>query len=907
MAGNRIRSWLDRAMRPFRHFRDDDDLKAELQVHLELQAEDDTRPGVTAEEAHRRARLKVGPTLAVVEGVRDQEFITMLESWLKDFTFGVRSLRRNPIFTITAILTIAVGIGANTVIFTLLYGLLLRSLPVSDPEQLVRLGMVSPATTSFADVIPYRMLAQLRRQQTSFTDMAAWSARHVTVETTEGEPRMFIANFVSGNGFAVLGINPQIGRLLNDADDVRGGPSTGWPVVLSHGFWTDNYGGDPSVIGRQIRLAKTVATIVGVAPREFRGLRAGSDDALYLPMQFLNVVVGRDWINTPDSYFLCPVIARLKPGVSSEAAQAELAVYRNELLKQYVAPELRSQPRFQSAYLKVESARTGLRTFFGAVYSKPLFLMQALVGIVLLLCCVNVAGLMVSKVYARAQEFAIRTAIGAARWRLIRQYLTESFVIALAGAALGAVAAWYGTAALLPYFRHPMEGTGLSIQPDRAVFIVTGICAVLTTLLFGAAPAWRAGAANPGNLLRSRTAGGARRQILGRAFIPIQVALSFALVSIATLLSSSLIQLKTERTGFELDRVTIQSAPLNLLNLKDDVRFALYRRMKARLEESPSVHSASFTRLTPMTSFQLTDTFRSTDRGAEAPEDISMSYNEVGPGYFRTMNTTILSGREFDDNDRDQSVCIVNQSAAAALFPRQEAIGRYVRGGGESSFLKSPRPAACRVVGIAQDAKFANLNEPPPRTIYFPISVDTLPRAGNLVFLINAPSKAQAVNAYRSVKSELAPSAPFVIFVTLREQMEAALGSHSALSLMSNFFAGLALFLSGLGLYGLLSSSVAQRTGEIGVHIALGAERSRVVRMILRDALALVMAGLVVGAILLVVTVRFVDSLLYGVSAFNPLMLAAVAGVLALVAITAALVPSLRAASIDPMTALRNQ
>jgi predicted permease len=526
--------------------------------------------------------------------------------------------------------------------------------------------------------------------------------------------------------------------------------------------------------------------------------------------------------------------------------------------------------------------------------------MQGLVGIVLLLCCVNVAGLMMSKVYSRQQEFAVRTAIGAGRWRLIRQYLTESFVIALAGAALGAAAAWYATGYLLPFFRHPQEGIGMFINPDATVFAVTGVSAVLTTLLFGTLPAWRAGAADPGNLLKSRTAGAARRRILGRAFIPLQVALSFALVSIATFLSQSLIRLETERTGFDLNHVTIQTPPFHLLNLTDEAWMDLYHRMKNRLEQLPGINSASFTWFTPMTSFQATSGFQAVSGGPDPTHDPRMAYNHVGPGYFRTMKTAILDGREFQANERDRGVCILNQSAAAYLFPRQQAVGQYVRSTDPARF---PHPVVCRVVGLAQDAKFANLHEPPPRTIYFPVTLETV--RDNLVFLMNAPTKAQAIAAYRTAKAELAPATPFVLFVTLREQMEAALGSQRALSLMSNFFAGLALFLSALGLYGLLSSSVGQRTGEIGVRMALGAERGRVLRMILAEAVGLLVAGLLLGGIVLIATVRFVEGMLYGVSAFDPIRLAAIAAVLALVAIFAGLFPALRAASIDPIQALR--
>ncbi len=903
--------WLAGRFSWLRHHRTDSDLGDELKAHLEMQEEDYVGLGIPTSEARRRARLRLGSTQAVVENVRDLEFITMLENCYRDFMFGLRALRKSPVFSLTAILTLGIGIGANTVVFTLLYGLLLRSLPVRDAASLVRIGVASPTgDASRASSVPYKLLLELRRQQKSFADISGWRLDVVSMDAGDGSPRMLPAGLVGGNGFQVLGMNAYLGRLLTPADDVRGGPAEGWPAVLSYGFWKDNFGADPSVLGKQVKLSNTTVTFVGVAPPGFRGLWPGSDTMLYVPFHFLSVLTGKEIDAPPDWLPWCSTIGRLNPGVSARQARAELATYDKSLISRFIPPDLQDRLRIKNAYLRVSSARTGLPTFFGQVYSTPLYLMQGLVAIVLLLCCVNVAGLMMSKVYARRQEFALRTAIGAARWRLVSQYLTESLVIALAGAALGAAAAWYGTGYLLPFFRHPMEGTGMSINPDATVFAVTGLSAVFTTLLFGTLPAWRAGSADPGNLLKSRTAGAARRRILGRAFIPLQIALSFALVSIATLLSQSLTRLQTEQTGFDLDHVTIQTAPFRLQNLTSEVRMELYHRMKNRLEQLPGINSASFTLFTPMTSFQAASSFQAVGSGSNPPEDPRMAYNDVGPGYFRTMKTAILDGREFYENERDRSVCVLNQSAAAYLFPHQQAIGQYVRstpgttdnptGRGLSTF---PQHMVCRVVGLAQDAKFANLQEPPPRTIYFPVTLET---AGtDLVFLMNAPAKAQAIAAYRTAKSELSPTTPFVVFVTLREQMEAALGSQRALSLMSDFFAVLALFLSGLGLYGMLSSSVAQRTGEIGIRMALGAERGRVLKMILSEALVLLAAGLVPGAIAIVIATRFVEKMLYGVSAFDPLRLAAVTAVLAFVALVAGLLPALRAASIDPIQALR--
>lgn len=611
--------FLHQLWRRIRPFRTDSDIRDELQAHFDALTEDGVSAGLPRQEAERRAQLQLGVSQAILEDVREGEISTMIESWYRDFTLGLRSLRRNPVFAITAILTLAVGIGANTVVFTLLYGLLLRSLPVKDAGSLARIGVVSDTVDAArSSGIPYQMLLELRRQQRSFTDISAWQSNAVTMDASDGAPRLITADFASGNAFEVLGMEAYMGRLLTPADDVRGGPAEGWPVVLSYGFWNDSFGGDGSVIGKKIKLANTAVTVVGVAPQKFKGVRAGSETKLYLPFQFLTVVSGKDDINVPNSPRWCSTIARLRPAVSVEEARAELATYQKTLINQFIPPNLRVQFHATNASLWVSSARTGLPTFFGSVYSTPLYLMQGLVGIVLLLCCVNVAGLMMSKVYSRRQELAVRTAIGAARSRLIRQYLTESFVIALAGAALGAAAAWYGTAYLLPFFRHPNEGIGMSINPDVTIFVITGFFAVLTTLLFGTLPAWKAGATDPGSLLKSRTVGATRRRILGRAFVPVQVALSFALVSIATLLSESLVRLQTEQTGFDLDHVTIQTAPFHLLNLTPEAKMELYHRLRNRLEQITGINSASFTRFTPMTSFQLTSSFKAASSGSNS-------------------------------------------------------------------------------------------------------------------------------------------------------------------------------------------------------------------------------------------------------------------------------------------------
>jgi predicted permease len=893
-----------------RHFRTDDDLEDELRSHIEMQAEENVAPGVSVSEAQRRARLRLGSDLAIVERVRDQEFATFIESWYRDFLLGLRMLRKNPLFCLTAILTLALGIGANTAIFALLYGLLLRSLPAKSPDELAQIRMVSTAS-KFNDAdssIPYRMIEQFRHEQQSFSDISIWSRAFVPLEDSEGTMRFYHAGTVSGNAFPLFGMKPYLGRLIAPADDVRGGPSEGWPVVLSYGFWNENFGGDPAVLGKQIKTSGIPATIVGVAPPEFHGVWPGDDIKLYFPFQFRATLqmamTGEDSINDPAGFVFCSAIGRLKSGVSIQHAQVEAKFYEKQLFRQFIPAKYQHRPFYEQASLRVESARSGLPTYFGHIYSQPLKTMQGLVLIVLLLCCVNVGGLMMSKVYSRQREFAVRTAIGAARWRLIRQYMTESLVIALAGAALAGLATWYGSPTLLHFFRDPMMGEPIAIRPDRMVFWATGACAIGTTLLFGLLPAWRAGRTDPGVLLTSRTTAGNRKQIAGKTFVPIQVALSLVLVAVAAMLSRGLLQVRNERTGFELDHVTIQTAPFHLGHLpqKDNARLDVYQRMIDRLNQMPGIRSAAVTRHTPMTGFDSRAQFEAVTSNPNPPKDPHMAYNEVGPGYFQTMNTHIEEGREFEKNERSRDVCVLNRAAAAYLFPHEAGLGRYVRSDDPQEF---PQPVSCRVIGIAEDAKFASLREGPPRTIYFPVTAETLAKAGNLVFLINSTTKADAITGYRKAHDEMIPTVPLNVFVTLKDQMDAALGSQELITQLSNLFALLALFLSALGLYGLLSSSVAQRTGEIGVRIALGARRIQVLRMILTEALGLLVAGMLVGGVGLLVAIRFLKGMLFGTLSVDPLILAGTLVLLTVVVVVAAAIPALRAASVNPVEALR--
>lgn len=886
------------------------DLDEEIAAHLEERVEELVGEGMSKEEAVAKAGREFGNVTAIKQTAREAWGWKWIEDFFVDVRFGLRMSRKSPVLTLAAVLTLALGIGANTAIFTLLYGLVLRSLPAAvDAGQLAKVGVASTAQPDDAEqagsAMTYHMFQAYREKQTSFRELSTWNEPDVQVPDRQGLIRTYDAAMVSGNAFELLGLQPYRGRLIAPYDDVKGGPSGGWPVVLSYGFWKEYYGGAEDVVGKKMMVSDVPVTVVGVLPPEFQGMWPGQQVKLYFPTQFAPVAAKRlDWLDEKgEDIFVVHVIGRLKPEVSLAQANAEAKQMQGWLFERFIPERLKHDPYLAKAYMMVGSARTGLPSDLTHMYKKPLYLMQGLVGIVLVLCCVNIGGLMVSRVVARQQEFAVRTAVGASAQRLVLQYLTESFVIAVLGAALGAAAAWYGTSVLLHFFRTPMMMEPISVHPDRSVFWVTLGFAVLTTLLFGTVPAWKASRSDPGTLLKSRTTMGGRRQVAGRMFVPVQVGLSLVLVVMASLLSYSLMKLRGERAGFDLDHVTIQTSPIHVLKLKPEQRMDFYQRMVDRLMQMPGVDSAAVTSQTPMTGIKITGDFQAVGEGANPPEDTQLAYNDVGPGYFRTMKTRILAGREFARQDRQLNVCILNESAAEFFFPHEQAIGRYIRNKVSDDFQQQ---VECQVIGLAEDAKFYDLRKGPPRTIYLPLSAERMDKnLGNLVFLMHSETKAQSVSGFRQALSEIAPTIPLVIFVTMREQMDAALGSQELITLLANFFAVVALLLSALGLYGLLSASVTQRRGEIGVRVALGATRGNVLRMILGEALGLLGLGMVLGTIGLLFATRFVTAMLYNVSAFDPATLAGVTATLTAVALLAALVPALRAARLDPIETLR--
>lgn len=890
--------WIEQLLLRIRRIRATPDIEDELRVHLEMAAEDNLALGMTAIEARRKAAVKFGSAVAVAERIGEQEFMTFADALRLDLLSAVRAIRKTPVFSITAILTLAFGIGANTAIFALLYGLFLRSLPVPNPTRLANISVLTGNhNDAFQIGTPLRVTEQYAARQRSFSAVSFWDHETVSMTDREGTLRLYDAGFVSGNAFQVLQLNPVAGRLISTADDQMAGS---WPVVLAYDFWRTRFASDPNITGKRVQVCGLPATIIGVAPRGFEGVLPGMEMKLYLPLRFISVVADRDLMD-PKIFLWTIAIARLREGSTLKSATAEAESLRPTLFRQFVPPQFQGMPELRRARFHISSARSGLYSYVNGEYSEPLLILQGLVLVVLVLCCVNVGGLMMARVYTRDREFAIRSAIGAGRSRLIRQYLVESLLIALIGAALGGAAAWFVAPSLLHFLRNPMQSEAVSVEPDSMVFWMTALAAVLTTLAFGTLPALRASRSDSGVLLQFRVAGRLHSHKGGRLFIPAQAGLSLVLVAVAMLLSRSLISICAQHKGFEIDRVTIQTPPFHRLRAKGAAKLDIYQRMLDRIEQMPGIRSAAVTWFTPMSGDQAMGHFMAADGPADGANE-AIAFNAIGPGYFRTMETRILEGREFTRGERSLDVCILNSSAAAYLFPHKSAMRRYVETGTTQVL---PVHHSCRVVGIVEDAKFASLREPAPRTIYYPISPQMSMETPNLVFLINAERKRDAVDAYRRALGEFAPQMPLVLFATLRDQMNASLGSERLITQLCDSFAALALFLSAIGIYGLLCSRVVERTPEIGIRMAMGARRKKVLSLILSDATGLLVAGLFLGAIGFLVSVNFLDKMLFQVSKFDPFVLLGSAGLLVFVALAAAGIPALRAASIEPMRALR--
>jgi predicted permease len=892
--------WLRKLI--FRN-RANDDLDEEIQQHIAERTAALIEQGRDPEEAAREARRSFGNiTLARERSVEVWQWHWLENLW-SDLRFSLHQLRKSPGYTLTAILTLAVGIGANAAIFTLIDDVMLRSLPVSHPEQLVEIGYRSPATPEFIDGQSFRTLDHLRRYTHGLSDLSGWMDQMDFVPDDQGTLRSIGSSLVTGNGLSVLGLRPFIGRLLTAADDRPGGPEGGWPAVLDYGFWQANYHGDPAIVGKHIVISGQPAVIVGVLPNDFHGIFIGLTIQLYLPAHFVSTLA-----TTPDQdpyvhpeMFHMLAFGRLRPGVTLAALNAELAAASPSFVHELLPAKMLAGPLFRRATLAAQSGSRGL-SFLDHQYRQPLLLLQGIVLLVLLLCCINLGGLQTSRLQARQHEFAVRTALGAARSRIVQQCLTESLLLAFLGSVVAAALAWSSTAALGAFLTPAGSGETTLLRPDVRVLALTSALALATTLLFGLAPALLASRTSTATLLKSRGTSRRTSTLRRRIFIPAQFALALILVVGAGLFSQTLLRLRSGNAGFQAAHVMEVCAQFQSLKKTPAEIAALYHAMTDDLRARPGIEAATYTWVTPLTSFAPTVIAHS---AAQTHIDHSIDFNHVGDGYFSAMGTRLLAGREFTADDHDRSTCVLNESAAHTLFPGGSALGETVMAKAKED--ESPLNATCRVVGLVEDAHYANLRDPAPPTIYFPITTANFTGAynDNMVFMIRAHTDAEAIAAYRATLARYAPNTGIMTFLPLRDQVDQSLGSERLIATLTNIFAAIALLLSAIGIFGLLALRVQERTSEFGVRIAVGATRGHLLKIVIGEALRMVLIGSACGLALAGIGYLFVRRFLYGVSPADIRVALLSLLVLAAVALLAAAVPAHRAASLDPTQALR--
>jgi predicted permease len=877
----------------------DQDLDDEIGSHLDFAARENELRGMSPEQARAEALRQFGGVQRIKALYRERRGLPLLESILQDLRYALRTYRRSPGFTFIVLLTLALGIGANTAIFSLIDVVMLRPLPVQDPGRLVQLARVGPGGTitsfSFSD------FERFRDANSVLSDALASSTMGRIEAIIDGQVDAVQAELVSGNFFSALGVSPYIGRDFGADDDHGLGESA--VAVISYGYWNRRFGLDPSIVGKSIALHGRPFTVTGVTPQSFLGMSVGSSPDIYLPLAMEpSLRDGKSWLPEQSFHWL-QVVARLKPSVSRAEALSDLNVIWGRIIAEtpmdkWAAKDRENFLAQKPALVSAASGLLGLRKRF----SEPLLILMAMVGLVLLIACANVANLMVARATSRQREIAVRLAIGAGRLRLVRQLIIESLVLAVGGGALGLLLAYFSGGAMVALMSigAPLM---LDMHPDIRVLLFTGVVSMIAAILFGLAPALGAThVALPPTL--KQNAGGAGstgfRLSQRRALLIAQVAFSLLLICGAGLLVRTLVNLEGVDLGFDRNNVLVFSIDAKKTGYKGSALANLYRQVLERLAAIPGVRSASVSLMLPVTGGGGWDNGVDVEGHVPRPdEDMRLYLNALGPSYFRTLGTRMLAGREFElrDNENSPRVAVVNQAMANYFFADRSAVGKkfgWGDGGDREEF---------EIIGVVQDSKYETLREEVPRSAY----VNCFQRElGPMEFEVRTEVKPSAIiQAVRSRISALGETIRADGFSSLHEQVENSLSQERLMMTLSSLFASLGLLLTSIGLYGVMAYAVAVRTGEIGIRMALGARSADVLWMVQRETLLMVLAGAAIGVPAAVAASSFISGVLFGVKPSDPLTMAGATMLMLAVGALAAYFPARRASRLDPMQALR--
>ncbi|MEP7380899.1 MAG: ABC transporter permease [Gemmatimonadota bacterium] len=891
--------WYRRLLNVFRRDHLSADVARELDFHIAERADELVAHGMSPEAAAREARRRFGHTGSIREATQDADLFTWLDAAWRDTRYAARSLAASRGFTIVAITSLALGIGANTAIFSLIDAVMLRDLPVRAPQELVVIDEVGGQDGAGDYTNP--IWEQVRDGEHPFAGVLAYGDLSVNLADA-GEVRPANGLWVSGGFFEMLGVRAERGRLLSPADDARGCPAT---AVLSYAFWQSTLGADPGVIGRTIAFSGHPVEVIGIADPRFQGLEAGRAPAFYVPLCAQPVVEPSSGFLDKRSYWFLRILGRLPAQLSLASANAELQAksatwFRNTLPADWGAEN-------QTEYLTRRlEAQQSLGALSGArqSYSGALMILMSIVALVLLVACANVANLMLVRAEGRQRELAVRVALGAGRMRVARQLLTEGLLLALVGAAIGIGLAYQGSHALLHFLSSAREPVSLDLSIDLRVLLFTAATAVLTALLFGMAPAWRAFRVDPHDALTAhgRGAGHGRSRFgFGKILVSAQVALSLVLVTGAALLLGSFRAVADVDKGFDDRNVLVAETNFRWDDATPEARHEIEREALARLRAIPGVSAAAASFRTPLERKGWNGFAKVPGVTLPRGDDALSWINLVGDGYFATMGMRLVAGRDYSAADRlgGPDVVIINEVAAARFFASRNPVGATIQMEDGPQTTRS-----YEVVGVVSNASYRSLRENPLAQLFLPLAQQP-DYAGTVSFELKASGSAAALRPIVTrALAEISPRAT-IQFRELEQQVAETLRTDRLLATLSVFFGALALLLAMIGLYGTMAYSIARRRAEIGIRLALGAAPERVSREVLREVAVMLGLGLLFGLAGVLATTRLVEGFLFGVTPREPSLLIGSAIVLGVATLAAGYLPARRAAAMDPMEALR--
>jgi len=888
--------WLSELFRRVRWLflrgRFDQDLQEEMALHLELRAADDSQ-----------AQKRFGNRTRLLEASREAWGWTFWETLGQDLRYGLRALAADRGFTVAAVLSLTIGIGANTAVFSILNAVMLRTLPVQNPGELVsvRFGNNGYLTNPLWE--------QIRDHQDAFSGTLTYSVDQFNL-AEGGEAHFAHGLWVSGDYFHTLGVPAIRGRVFSSDDDKHGGGRSGPVAVISYAFWKDHFAGDPGVIGRSIKLNRHPFEIVGVTPPWFKGLDVDQPYDVAIAVGCEPIMhTDRSALNERSWWWL-RVVGRLRPDETMAQAEARMKSIVPAVVRATLPP--RWDPEAQRHYLQRTFSLEPARTGFSAVanqYRTALFTLMAAVGLVLLIACANIANLLLARAAARQRELSIRLAIGASRLRIVRQLLTESILLSVVGAAGGILLALWGSKLLLRLLSTARTELQLDVSPDLRVLAFTAAIAIITGLLFGIAPALRSTSGGPNRVLKENARGavaGASRFHLGKALVTVQVALSLVLLTGAALFGTSLRNLLTVDTGFDRHNVLLVSASVPPDRIPKSQRRELFASIVTNLRRIPGVRSAASSDMTPISNMMWNgDVYPEGYQPKPVDEDATVYFNRVSPGYFRTMSTPVLLGRDFSERDTltGPKVMIIGETTARHFWGNADPIGKVIRLDREGEPGKRD---SYEVIGVVADIKYQQLNEKTLKTAYLSATQNDDPW-DRLNFEVRTAGPPASVTG--DVRAAVAAVNKDVSleFRTLEEQVDDSLLGSRLLAFLTTFFGLVALLLAVTGLYGVIAYLTTRRRNEIGIRVALGARYGSVVWLVLRDALLMLGVGIAAGVAGSMAGARVVGSLFYGVSVTDARTLGLSVLTLATATVAAAYLPARRAAVMDPMAALRDE